>query len=406
MKTLAKKLPISILLASTAVSPLALAEHSDLTSGIKKALSDSKVNVAFRARYEMVNQDLTDGSDIDANALMLKSRLSLKTGALNGFSLGVEVDNNTAIVDDYNDGTFSYSGNDAVVADPEYTDVNQAYIQYKNDKLTATAGRQRILHNNQRFVGGVAWRQNEQTYDGYRIQYKASDAFSLDYSYVYNVNRIFVEDSKKTDNFSGNLHLANATYKINKSHKLSGFAYLLDIENAAASSTNTYGVLYNGKFNNIMVNASYASQTDAGDNTKNFDTSYYNIELGTKLEKVTLLAGMEVLGSDDGNVAFSTPLATLHKFQGFADKFLGTPANGVEDIYVTAKTAINGVKLAATYHDLSSNEGGIDYGSEIDLVAAYKIDPACTVLVKFANYSADNFSTDTNKLWLQLAAKF
>jgi len=406
MKSLTKKLPLGILLTSTIMTPLAFAERSDIHSEIKEALSKSKVNIALRARYEAVNQDVDGGSDVDANALMLKSRLSVKTGAFNGLSLGVEVDNNTAIVDDYNDATFSYSGNDAVIADPEYTEVNQAYLQYKNDKLTATVGRQRILHNNQRFVGGVAWRQNEQTFDGYRIQYKASDAFSVDYSYVYNVNRIFVEDSKNTDNFSGDLHLVNSAYKISKAHKISAFAYLLDIDNAAAVSTNTYGILYNGKFDNIVLNASYATQRDAGDNPNSFDTDYYNLEIGTKIKKITLLGGFEVLGSDNGQMAFTTPLATLHKFQGFTDKFLGTPANGVEDIYITAKTLVKDIKLSATYHDLSSSEGSVDYGSEIDLAAAYKFDNACSLLLKFAHYNADEFSTDTNKLWVQLAANF
>ena len=121
--------------------------------------------------------------------------------------------------------------------------------------------------------------------------------------------------------------------------------------------------------------------------------------------KVTLLGGLEVLGSDDGNVAFGTPLATLHKFQGFADKFLGTPSNGVEDIYITAKTKVNGIKLAATFHDLSSDEGSIDYGTEIDLVAAYKVN-SYNFLVKFSSYNADELGTDTNKLWLQVATKF
>jgi hypothetical protein len=291
-----------------------------------------------------------------------------------------------------------------VVADPEGTDINQAYLQFKNKKLTATAGRQRILHNNQRFVGGVGWRQNEQTYDGYRVQFKATDKFSVDYSYIHNVNRIFGPDGAKAD-LSGDLHLANAAFKVNKNHKLSAFAYLFDFDSTPGASTDTYGVLYNGKFGAVKVNLSAASQSDAGDNTKDFTANYYNAEIGTTLGKVTVLGGLEVLGSDDGNVAFGTPLATLHKFQGFADKFLGTPSTGVEDIYITAKTKLNGIKLAATYHNLSSDEGNIDYGTEIDLVAAYKMN-SYNFLVKFASYNADEVGTDTNKLWLQVATKF
>ncbi len=51
----------------------------------------------------------------------------------------------------------------------------------------------------------------------------------------------------------------------------------------------------------------------------------------------TLGVGYELLGSDDGVAAFQTPLATLHKFNGFADQFLVTPAGGLQDIYFYAK---------------------------------------------------------------------
>ncbi|MCI2284859.1 hypothetical protein L3081_17510 [Colwellia sp. MSW7] len=65
-----------------------------------------------------------------------------------------------------------------------------------------------------------------------------------------------------------------------------------------------------------------------------------------------------------------------------------------------------GVKLSATYHNLTSDVDNIDYGNELDLVANYTVNKNYSVLAKFANYSADDFSTDTNKLWLQAVAKF
>jgi len=118
-----------------------------------------------------------------------------------------------------------------------------------------------------------------------------------------------------------------------------------------------------------------------------------------------LLAGYELLGSDNG-VGFSTPLATLHKFQGFSDKFLSTPAEGIQDVYLTVKGAVSGVNLSATYHDLSSDINDKDYGSEIDLVAVYSINKNYKTLIKLATYSATDHATDTSKLWLQAEAKF
>ncbi|TWX52991.1 alginate export family protein [Colwellia hornerae] len=405
------KLSLALIASAIISAPFAMADDAAFNSGIKKALADSKVNISLRARYEGVDEDGVNGAaDKDATALTVKSRITLQTGDYKNWSLGLEVDNVTALVDDYNDLTFDYSGSDAVVADPEITDVNQAFLQYNTGKVKLTAGRQRILHNNQRFIGGVGWRQNEQTYDGYRIEYVANDALSLDYSYIYNANRIFGDD-KKGDDLSGAFHFANAAYKINSAHKISAFAYVLDFDIAHAMSSSTYGALYHGKFGAVTVNLSAATQSDAGDNAVSYDANYYNAEIATDLGDFTLLAGLEVLGSDEGKAAFSTPFATLHKFQGFSDKFLNTGSstgmkNGVEDTYITVKTKLAGVKLAATFHDLASNEGTIDYGTELDLVAAYTFKKNYNLLVKFARYSADQLSTDTSKLWIQVATKF
>ncbi len=391
------KFALSLLTAAILSAPSAFAADPAHGKGITDALADSKANLSFRARYEGVDED---NAKDNASALTVKSRFTINTGTYNNFSLGLEVDNVSALVDDYNsktNGNTEYS----VVADPKGTDVNQGYVKYDNNGFSAVVGRQRILHNNQRFVGGVGWRQNEQTYDGVRAQYKAG-ALSVDYSYIHNVNNIIAKNN------SGDFHLANVGYKINKAHKVAAFAYILDFDAGATNSSSTYGALYNGKFGPVIVNASAASQSDNGDNPNSYTATYLNAELGYKFDAVTVLGGYELLGSDNG-VGFNTPLATKHKFQGWADKFLGTPGEGIEDIYVTVKGAISGIKLAATYHDLSSDVDGIDFGNELDLVANYTINKNYGVLVKFANYSQGDVTTsqvDTNKLWLQATAKF
>jgi hypothetical protein len=389
-----------ISLSVVVMSAPTYAYNAESSSTISEALRESKVNMIFRTRYEGVDQE---GIDKDANSITLKSRISAKTGRYNGLSVLVEVDNNTTILDDFNstsNGKVQYP----VVADPEGSDINQAYLEYKKGKLTIIGGRQRILHTNQRFVGGVAWRQNEQTYDGFRAKFKVNDAVSFDYSYIHNINRIFGPRGAKAD-LKGSFSLFNADLKINKDHKISPFAYILDFDTAASLSTSTYGFLYKGKFNSLNINASYAHQSDNADNPNAFDTNYYNVEISSKIGTMTILGGMDVLGSDN-RVGFSTPLATLHKFQGFTDKFLGTPENGVEDLYLTVKTKVSNIKLAATYHDLSSNKGSLDYGTELDLVAAYAFNQNYSVLFKYASYDADSHASDTDKLWLQLMAKF
>ena len=397
MNTVVNKFTLSLITAAILAAPTAFAGETKHGNSITEALSDSTVKVELRARYESVSQD---GKEDHANAATLKSRITINTGSYSNFSLGLEVDKVDALVDDY--AVPGQSSDYPVIADPQGTDVNQAFIKYANDGFSTVVGRQRILHNNQRFVGGVGWRQNEQTYDGVRVEYKA-DKFSVDYSLIHNINGITSSDTK------GDFHLANGIYKINKSHKVSAFAYLLDYDavEQAQNSSSTVGALYNGNFGKFLVNASVASQSDNGDNTNNYSAMYINAEAGYNFGAVTVLAGYELLGSDNG-VGFSTPLATKHKFNGWADKFLGTPGEGLEDVYLTAKGKVSGVKWAATYHDFSSDVDGIDFGSEINLVATYQINKNYGVLVKAANYSDGDMAAknDTNKVWVQLTAKF
>ena len=395
-KTLTNKFTLSLISMAVLAIPTAFAESTPHGQDITAALQDSKANVSFRGRYEGVEQT---GINEDATAFTVKSRFTVNTGNYQNFSLGLEVDNVTAFIDDYNSKT---NGNTQypVIADPEGTDVNQAFVKYSNSGFTGTVGRQRILHNNQRFVGGVGWRQNEQTYDGLRAQY-AAGAFKVDYSYIHNINGITGGD------VSGDFHLVNANFKINKSHKVSAFTYILDYNAAsqAKNSSSTYGGLYNGKFGPVFVNASVASQSDNGDNATSYSALYLNAEAGSKFGAVTVLAGYELLGSDNG-VGFNTPLATKHKFQGWADKFLGTPGEGIADVYFTVKGSISGVKLSATYHNMTSDVDNINYGDELDLAASYKINKNYSVLVKYANFASEDYATDTNKLWLQGVAKF
>jgi len=390
------------ILFSLAVNGLLLSSYASANtlSELSKAASEATTDISLRYRYEMVEQD---GVPEDAHASTLKARLSWKSGEVKGWFGKVEVDTVSLLgSDNYND-TLNGRSDHPVVADPKGTDLNQAYLGYKAGGLLLTAGRQRIVHGNQRFVGGVAWRQNEQTFDGYRAQWNASESIKLDYSYVYNVNRIFGPDGARAD-LKGQIHLFDLGYKLSKGHNVSFHYYSLDFDTAAALSNNTLGVTYDGKLGPVKLHAAYAKQTDTGDNPVDYSADYWNLEVGTKLSMLNLSIGYELLGSDNGK-GFVTPLATLHKFQGFADKFLATPGAGVEDLYIKGSGKIGKLGLSVTWHDLSADEGNADYGDEWDLVAKYPLVKNAGLLVKYARFSSDEFASDTDKFWAMLNYK-
>lgn len=395
-KATAQGVGTAILLACYSLAPQA---QSDLA----QALSEGDVDLNFRLRYEDVSWEGLE----DADALTLRSRLTYTSGSLNGFGLKLEMDDVTAL----GDVDYRTAGNDpdfpgtVVIADPEGTEVNQAFVAYASGSTSVKLGRQRILLDNQRFVGGVGWRQNEQTYDALSVAGKPLADTDFFYAYVDNVNRIFGEQNPIGDHRQ-DTHLVNAKYTGLGAGTLTGYAYLIDNQSAPALSSDTFGARWLGKVNDqFSYTLEYASQSEAGDNPVSYSADYWLAETAFSLNPVNLKLGYEVLGSDDGIAGFSTPLATLHAFQGWTDRFLDTPENGIKDLYASVGGKLGGVNLSLVYHDLSADEGDMSYGQELGFSAAKKIG-AIKLLLKYADYQADDFGSDTRKLWLMAEADF
>ncbi|MEH6587018.1 MAG: alginate export family protein [Halioglobus sp.] len=382
------------------------------TEGLKNAVSEGTAKVDFRYRFENVDDD---DFRKDANASTLRSRLTFQSGTVGGFTGLMEFDNVTYIGNDDFNSTENGKVDRPVVADPKGTEVNQAWLKYGVESLSGIYGRQRILHGSQRFVGGVAWRQNEQTYDGFRAQWGEASNLHLDYAYVYNINRIFGPDDSTAQpaNWKGDNHLARLDWKLTDDHTVTGFIYALEIDERGSwspnksvnNSTDTYGVEYSGKLGPLGAKAAYAKQSDAGDSYLDYDADYYMLEGAMTFAGITGKLGYEVLGADNG-VGFKTPLATAHKFQGWADKFLTTPGDGIEDLYLGATGKLGPVKLGAFYHDFSAEDSSEDFGTEWDLVGTWAINKQFTTQLKYANFSSDsNRYSDTQKLWVTLQLK-
>jgi len=356
----------------------------------------------FRLRYESVSQD---NAREDADALTLRTRLGYKTAAVNGFSGLIEAENSTAIIDDYSFPPVGLNGSQfSVVADPDsHTEIDQALIQYKEDGVTAKFGRQVLTLDNHRFVGHVGWRQDRQTFDALSVSYAPSKTATYKYAYLDKRNRIFA-DERDVDSKD---HLLNASFKLSAG-KLTPYIYLLEVDNGTDNSLDTYGVSYAGKGGGLSYRAEIATQ-DANDM---FDTDYLALELAKKFSGVTAKIGYEKLGSDGGAAAFATPLATLHKFNGWADQFLGTPAQGLEDVYALVTGKVAGGKWLAAYHSYSSDEslaGADDLGSELNLLYAKKFAKKYSAGIKYADYSAGDTAfgkVDADKIWLWLGTKF
>ena len=133
-----------------------------------------------------------------------------------------------------------------------------------------------------------------------------------------------------------------------------------------------------------------------------FDALFYSVQGDFKLDPFALTLAVQNLGSDDGRIGFRTPLGTLHKFQGWTDRFLVTPADGVQDRWMTVGTELGKANVTLAYHDFRADHGGATYGSEAGLSVTYPVRDNLNFLFKTARYSAETDAADTSKFWLML----
>jgi hypothetical protein len=395
-------------IATALASAAALAPaHGAETFG--QALREGDAIVDLRARYESVEQG---GFADDAGALTNRLRAGFQTAPLKGTAFlaeGVLVDD---LVEDYNSTTNGQTRY-PVVADPaDFAAINRlAVINKSLERTTLTFGRQRIVLDDQRFVGNVGWRQHEQTFDGLRAQW-GSPRIKTDLAYAAQVNRVFGPDSPQ-GKWEGDVVLANFAYTLPVG-MLTLFDYYLDIDAVASASSNTVGVKLLGSKPIGKLTGTYslafARQAEAGENAVDLDADYELVEGGLTFAKFGVALGYELLGGD-GVAGFATPLATLHAFQGWADKFLATPAGGIEDAYVRFNYPLGKrgrfatVAATAVFHDYEADFGSAHYGEELNLQLVARTE-RMALTAKYADYRADTLLTDTEKLWFSVDYSF
>ena len=392
------------------------------------ALSGGKVDFSARYRFEHVNDDTAVK---EANASTIRTTLGYTTGAFHGLNARLLAqDVRSVVIDDFNDATGRPGSKTdyAVVADPSATDFLEAYLGYTGfANTTVKLGRQIITYRDapfHRFMGTVLWRQNWQNHDALTIQNKSLPDTVLSYAYSWNVNRIFTDEAVGAKaNFDSDSHFFNGQYSGFKYGKFEAYVYLLDFANAAALSTATYGLRFNGGYPvtdkaKVIYTAEYAKQDDYAKNPANVNENYFLGELGgvfktgMAVDNITVKFSYELL-TGNGTTAFQTPLATGHAFQGWTDRFLTTPANGIADYYLTAVAGFLGAKLVVSYHDINSDNLSYGYGRELDVQLTKTFAKHYTVGVKYGDYNADSNASnvgataaDVSKFWTWVQLNF
>jgi hypothetical protein len=420
MKTLDTKPTRFRLLTAAAALPFILGaafadEPPPTENNVVAAIKAGKPLIDVRYRYEWKDQV---GFVDNAFANTIRTRLGYETGEFYNLKVLVEFENVASIGDDHFNSTTNGVTQYPVIADPNATEINRAQVTFTGiEKSVVTIGRQVYNLANQRFVGAVDFRQNQQTFDAARLSSNYFDGLTVDYLYISRVHRIFGDDHSLGE-FDSDSHVFSATYDAKEFGKVSGYGLLLDFEEASALSSRTFGVRYE---NSLVLDSDagvklgivgeYANQTDYAANPFDYSEDYIHGEGTLSVRGAGLKFGYEQLGGD-GAIGFATPLATLHKFQGFADVFLTTPVNGIEDLYGGVQYNWNPapfgteINLFFTYHDFKTENTGTDLGEEFDAGMGVKFTKNLSAEIKGSVYNGVTGIADRSLIWASLRFQY
>ena len=389
------------------IALLGVAQSADGQETVLEALREGSTSASLLLRGEGVQAETFDES---AGALTLRTQFGYQTGIFRNWSLYGEFEAVSAVM---GDETYANAGagdrnnsvsDRPVIADPQGAEVNQGWLRYEADKIRMTLGRQEIILSDARFIGNVGWRQNHQSYDAARLDVTPSDRISGTYAFIREAHRITGQDVTMRS------HLAEGRLLLGDMGRLTAFAFLLDYTNQPALSRSTVGARFDGSraLSDKLagtVEVSYAMQRDAFENPVSIEADYFLAGIGVNKAASRLAARIESLSGSPGDGVFVTPLATLHKFNGWADVFLATPADGLVDLSVELKHKVKSTTVTLIFHDFSARQGSRHHGQEIDVVAGHPLSSGIQLGVKLAHYMADETGADVTKgwIWAQLA---
>lgn len=402
---------VATLLVTTTFGSQTLA--NDLADDLANAFKNGKVNLDARYRYEFVDQD----TKREASASTLRTRLGFTTGEVQGVYAKLEAENVSYIGGERFNNTLNGKTSFAEVEDPDTTEINQAFIGVNTIPDTELKlGRQVLRMGSGHFIGSQDWRQNQTTYDALYASNNSLADTKIAYSFITNQHNYLGDDSTSGE-IDLRAHAVDVTYSGFSFTNITPYAYFIEDRDTATNSNKIWGIFLNGStritddiaFGHYLE---YAAQSDYENNTNSFDLSYYHIEPSITWKTLTVSVGYESL-QGDGTTGFITILGDNHEFNGWVDKFNVTPADGLEDTFISlaykvkgVNEYVDGIKLLAAYHDFDSENTGVALGEEWDFKISKTFAEHYTPSIYYEAYNKDSFSKDTQKIIAQLEVKF
>lgn len=403
-----KSVSLSIaLLAMMTAGPAARADS------LADAITQGTPSIELRPRFEFVDQK----GKASAEAFTLRTLLGFSTKPIYDFGATLQFINVADIAGTYNslvNGKTRY----ATIADPSATNVNQAYASYAGiPDTTVMAGRQSISLDDVRFVGNVDFRQNMQTLDAVTVTSKPVDQLKVTAGYAWGLKDIL------NRHIPTSIYLAEVWWSPLDEFKLDGFGYWYGndatsviagaagcgLKGAQACNSVTWGFRAHGDITlpadfKLTYKATYAKQSAYDGGSSLIDAEYVQASGSLGWQGYNAGAEYMLMGSNsNGTYAFQTPLATKHAFNGWAEQFLTTPANGLETVDVFAGATLFDATFVAKYYRFRSDFQDQSYGDEWDFSLTYKLNSHIQGGVEYADYhpsGSSGFGASTQAGWL------
>lgn len=430
MKT-KKLIPLIVSLALGLSSSLVLAEESQSNTDLSlvDAIKNGKPMTSFRLRYDTKEDDAYAKT---GHAFTLRSLIGWQTAPFHDFSVGAQIIGVTDINDAFNDRQWNVDkpgrANYARIADPDYYNINQLYVDWTGLPSTKVrVGTQSLKLDNVRFIGNVEFRQVMQVFTGVTVENSSIKDLDLMGGYYTRLRKATTSEQLSED--TGILH---ANYHLSPTESLIGYAYWYDTNDDKFAikgvtgnkdlSNRTLGVRLDGSHPinqewKLLYTAEYAKQNHIANGYDQIDAHYYKLGLGGSWNGWFARADQELLSSNDSKYAFYTPLGTNHLFQGWIDQFAAsTPAQGMRDTYITAGGKWQDLTLLTEYHWFDSDKNftttggavtGNRFGTEWDISAAYAVNKQLVAKVEYGRFKqGDQYGAttgayrDINELWL------
>lgn len=379
--------------------------------------ADGQLDLNIRPRYEQLQQH----GKKNATAQTVQTLLGYQTGIYRDWYAGLQFIDVSSFDNRYN-SLINKKGAYSVIADPQETSINQAFLGYRGPARTSLKiGRQIIILGDARFVGNVGFRQNMQTFDAVTLHTGAIPGLQLFAGYSWRVKDILdrLVPMQTT--------LVNAAYRVLPGNTVSVFGYWYantsphpvtgqagcflpggpDACNNGIVGASWHGHTALSPTFGVDYDAAYAKQLPYHGGPAAIDAHYAHLAVGLGWHAITgRVAYMLMSSNPDGTYGFQTPLATKHAYNGWAEVFLTTPPAGLKSFEYSLAAKLGKAKLMADYYHFYAARGQSSYGDEIDLSLTGKLLKHLSGGVQYADYRADHYAVDTQGAWAYLDYHF